>query len=110
MAVLFGIVSGESNPRALGNIPVACCNPRWPAPQRRSIHLLSGPGNDIILPVINMDIENKDWTTLSYEEKNHQLYLRQKALLDSFLERGAISQAQHDKSLHDLTEKMGENQ
>lgn len=24
-----------------------------------------------------------------------------------FLERGAISQAQHDKSLHDLIEKMG---
>jgi hypothetical protein len=25
-----------------------------------------------------------------------------------FLERGAITQAQHDKSLHDLREKMGE--
>ena len=24
-----------------------------------------------------------------------------------FLERGAISQAQHDKSLHDLIQKMG---
>ena len=29
-------------------------------------------------------------------------------MLDMFLERGAISQAQHDKSLHDLTVKMGE--
>ena len=28
-------------------------------------------------------------------------------LLDLFLKLGAISQAQHDKSLHDLTEKMG---
>ena len=28
--------------------------------------------------------------------------------LDGFLERGAISQAQHDKSLRDLVEKMGE--
>ena len=55
-----------------------------------------------------MKEENKDWTALSYEEKNHQLFLRQKALLDSFLEHGAISKAQHDKSLHDLTEKMGE--
>ena len=27
--------------------------------------------------------------------------------LDMFLERGAISQAQHDKSLHDLIENMG---
>ena len=35
------------------------------------------------------------------------LFLRQKKTLDMFLERGAISQAQHDKSLHDLIEKMG---
>ena len=49
-----------------------------------------------------------EWSALSYEEKNHQLFLRQKSLLDGFLERGAISQAQHDKSLHDLMVKMGE--
>ena len=56
-----------------------------------------------------MEVKNKDWSALSYEEKNHQLYLKQKALLDLFLERGAITQAQHDKSLHDLTVKMGED-
>ena len=55
-----------------------------------------------------MLIENNDWLSLSFEEKNHQLYLRQKDLLDGFLARGAISQAQHDRSLRDLTEKMGE--
>ena len=44
---------------------------------------------------------------LSHEEKNHELYLRQKQLLENFLKRGAISKAQHDKSLHDLTVKMG---
>ena len=33
-----------------------------------------------------------------------------KGMLDSFLDHGAISQAQHDKSLHDLTEKMGEHE
>ena len=55
-----------------------------------------------------MEKEMKDWSALSYEEKNHQLYLKQKALLDQFLERGAITQAQHDKSLHDLTVKMRE--
>ena len=55
-----------------------------------------------------MEVKNKEWTVLSYEEKTHQLYLKQKALLDQFLERGAITQAQHDKSLHDLTVKMGE--
>ena len=48
-----------------------------------------------------------DWSSLSYKEKNEVLFLDQKRTLDLFLERGAISQAQHDKSLHDLTEKMG---
>ena len=48
-----------------------------------------------------------EWSSLSYEEKNRQLFLRQKKTLDMFLESGAISQAQHDKSLHDLIEKMG---
>ena len=48
-----------------------------------------------------------DWSSLSYGEKNERLFLDQKRTLDLFLERGAISQAQHDKSLHDLTEKMG---
>jgi hypothetical protein len=47
-----------------------------------------------------------DWEKLSYSEKNRELFLRQKALLDLFLEKKAISQAQHDKSLKDLTEKM----
>ena len=53
------------------------------------------------------DLENADWSTLTYNEKNQLLFLRQKKTLDMFLERGAISQAQHDKSLHDLIEKMG---
>ena len=58
---------------------------------------------------MEMEAENKNWSALSYEEKNHQLFLKQKALLDGFLERGAISKAQHDKSLHDLIEKMDEH-
>ena len=45
---------------------------------------------------------------LTHEQKTHELYLKQKALLDQFLSTGAISQTQHDKSLHDLQEKMGE--
>ena len=55
---------------------------------------------------MDVNIKNEDWSTLSYEEKNRQLFLRQKETLDLFLERGAISQAQHDTSLHDLIEKM----
>ena len=56
---------------------------------------------------MDVNIENKEWSSLTYEEKNRLLFLRQKKTLDMFLERGAISQAQHDKSLHDLIERMG---
>ena len=47
------------------------------------------------------------WETLTPEQKRRALYDRQLATLKTFLEHGAITQAQHDKSLHDLTEKMG---
>ena len=47
------------------------------------------------------------WETLSPEEKKKQLFLNQKKLLDTFLEKNAISKAQYDKSLGDLTDKMG---
>lgn len=53
-------------------------------------------------------IDTREWEKLTYAEKNHQLFLREKAFLDGVLAHGAISQAQHDKSLHDLIEKMGE--
>lgn len=57
----------------------------------------------------NMDTETnqQSWEQLSHEEKNHQLFLKQKALLDTFLEKHAISKEQYEKSLHDLTEKNG---
>ena len=57
-----------------------------------------------------MDVrtENPDWDAMSYEEKNHCLFLRQRELLDLFLERGAISQTQHDRCLFDLTVRRGE--
>ena len=48
-----------------------------------------------------------EWGTLSPEDKKKQLFLNQKHTLDLFLERNAISQAQYDKSLRDLIEKMG---
>ena len=54
-----------------------------------------------------MNPEKKEWARLSPEEKKQQLFLNQKDTLDLFLERGAISQAQYDKSLGDLREKMG---
>lgn len=46
------------------------------------------------------------WDSLTYEEKNSLLFERQKMMLEEFLEKGAISKAQYDKSLHDLTKKM----
>ena len=54
----------------------------------------------------NSFAENAAWDSLTYAEKNRSLFLRQKKMLDLFLERGAISKEQHDKSLHDLIEKM----
>lgn len=48
-----------------------------------------------------------EWTNLSPDEKKKQLFLNQKRLLDTFLEKNAISKAQYDKSLGDLREKMG---
>ena len=53
-------------------------------------------------------MEEKHWSEMTIEEKNHELFLRQKETLRLFLERKAISQEQHDKSLHDLMEQMGE--
>jgi DNA-binding MarR family transcriptional regulator len=47
-----------------------------------------------------------DYSSLTPEEKKLDLFLRQKRTLDLFLERGAISKAQYDKSLGDLIEKM----
>ena len=47
-----------------------------------------------------------EWSKLSPEEKKRQLFLKQKNLLDTFLEKHAISQAQYDKSLGDLRDKM----
>ncbi len=57
---------------------------------------------------MDVSIENPAWEALSHAEKNHRLFLAQKHTLELFLERGAITRAQFDKSLHDLAEKMGE--
>ena len=51
--------------------------------------------------------EEINWETLSPEEKKKQLFINQKRLLDTFLEKKAISQAQYEKSLGDLRVKMG---
>ena len=50
---------------------------------------------------------DEKWKAMSPTEKKLELFRRQKELLDTFLTTGAISQAQHDKSLNCLIEKMG---
>ena len=52
-------------------------------------------------------INDAAWETMTPEQKRRELYDRQVALLDTFLEHRAISQERHDKSLHDMTVKMG---
>lgn len=47
--------------------------------------------------------------SLTHKEKLKKLYLDQKRILDTFLANGAITQAQYDKSLGDMTDKMGMN-
>ena len=49
----------------------------------------------------------RQWEAMSYAQKNKQLFLNQKELLDKFLECHAISQAQYEKSLGNLRVKMG---
>ena len=51
-------------------------------------------------PIRNTDPETR-------REQLRQLYLSQKQTLDTFLNNGAITKAQYDKSLGDLTRKMG---
>lgn len=52
-------------------------------------------------------MEQTEWEKLTPEQKKKQLYLKQKELLDTLLEHHAISKEQYDKSLHDMSEKMG---
>ncbi|MBQ7153154.1 MAG: hypothetical protein IJR83_04360 [Clostridia bacterium] len=44
-----------------------------------------------------------------WRQKKQELFLRQKNTLDLFLERGAITKEQYEKSLHDLQAKMFKN-
>ena len=56
---------------------------------------------------MEQEIQQMPLAQMTPEEKKQQLFLNQKDTLDLFLERGAISQVQYDKSLGDLREKMG---
>jgi len=44
---------------------------------------------------------------MTEEEKRQDLFLRQQAILENFLEKKAISKEDYEKSLKQLKEKMG---
>lgn len=48
----------------------------------------------------------KSFDLMTPYEKKKDLFFRQKHTLDLFLERKAITPAQYQKSLNDMTEKM----
>ena len=50
--------------------------------------------------------ETRPYELLSREEKLKKLFEQQKHVLDCFLERGALSRADYEKSLNGLKEKM----
>ena len=52
-------------------------------------------------------MQQEERESLTPEQKKRELYLEQKYTLDTFLEHHAITKAQYDKSLGDLTAKMG---
>ena len=56
---------------------------------------------------MDIKIDRPGWDQLSHQEKNRELFHQQKQTLDTLMDHGAITKAQHDKSLHDLMEKMG---
>lgn len=51
--------------------------------------------------------EITDFENLSAEDAKLKLFLNQKATLDLFLEKGAITKVQYDKSYGDLKRLMG---
>lgn len=50
--------------------------------------------------------EARPYESLSRADKLKKLFEQQKHLLDCFLERGAISKAEYEKSLNGLKDKM----
>lgn len=53
---------------------------------------------------MNTSIENKEWSLLTYEEKNRILFFRQSRTLELLIKRGAISSDEYNKSLYYLKE------
>ena len=62
---------------------------------------------EIRTEVAHLDSSVRNTDSQMHKEQLRQLYLSQKQTLDTFLKNGAITKAQYDKSLGDLTREMG---
>ena len=49
----------------------------------------------------------REWDALTYAQKNVQLFLKQKKLLEEFLSHPAITREEYENGLSELTKKMG---
>ena len=56
------------------------------------------------------ETKKMEWGNMTSEQKHEWLFKEQKETLNRFLEHGAISKEQYDKSLHDLIAKMKINE
>ncbi len=83
--------------------------PRWLSIQE-IYNIFSGHAAYADIDEMRRGMYLREYTALHELFGKHLLYLRQRDLLQQFLSTGVISQAQHDKSLHDLREKMGETE
>ena len=51
--------------------------------------------------------EQRRWERMTPEEKRQQLFRRQKETLEAFLARNAITRAQYDRGIREMTAAMG---
>lgn len=55
---------------------------------------------------MSVHLDTEEWESLSYDEKNRRLFIKQKQLLDAFFSRHAISKTQYDEGLKYLTSRI----
>ena len=55
---------------------------------------------------MSVHLDTGEWESLSYDEKNRRLFIKQKQLLDAFFTRHAISKAQYDEGLKYLCTRV----
>ena len=92
--------------RSWSNMPIIIISARSDDADKRTRIISKHRRRSAMRDLLERATENTLWASMSAEEKNRQLFRKQKELLDLFLEKGAISREQHDRSLRDLRRKM----